>query len=70
MKCPNCNAELEQLSEKEFWCEADKMTIFIKDGKAKAQLGKGRLQTIEEAIAELQRRMGEVDGQDTFPFFS
>lgn len=69
MKCPNCNAELEKLSEDEFWCEADKLTIKIKDGKAKAQLGKGRLQTIEEAVAELQRRMSEVDGRDYFPFF-
>lgn len=67
-KCPNCGGELEQLAENEFWCETDKMTIIIKEGKAKAQISKGRFQTLEEAVADLQRRVGEMDGESALPF--
>ncbi len=68
MKCPNCNEELEKLSETEFFCKTDDMTVIIKDGKAKAQLSGGRLKSIEEALADLQRRVGDIDGESSLPF--
>ena len=72
MKCPNCDTGMEKLSETEFFCETDNMTVIIKDGKAKAQLGKGRLQGIEEAIAVLQKEQQDIKddlyGDSALPF--
>lgn len=72
MKCPNCDTEMEKLSETEFFCETDNMTITIKNGKAKAQLGKGRLQSLEEAIAILQKEQADIKadlyGDSALPF--
>ena len=72
MKCPNCGKDLEQLSETEFFCKDDNLTIEVKDGKAKAQIGKGRLQSLEETVAILQKKQQDLEkdlyGDSAFPF--
>ena len=57
-KCPLCETELEKVNDNEMYCPKDDMTLKISKGRlvvtADAPDKKGKIQDLEEKIAELQ----------------
>jgi len=61
MNCPNCKeTELEKIGDNNYHCQKCDITIEIKNGKAKVEHGKGRVQAIEEDLAYTKEELRKI----------